>query len=571
VTASEGSPRRRAGLVCWLAAFLFLSSLAHGNFETTDSAFTLHAANVLWQRGDSGLRRPDQGGELLGERLGALHIHARGREGKAGRNGLAYVWFPMGHVYLLAPFACVGAMLERAFPAADAAFRAAVAPNSTDEGLAFQPSYVEGHPVLMQSLVATVVPAACFATTLCLLYLLARRLGAERRDALLTALVIGFATQAFSVGREQLSDGPGLMLLLLALLPVVRLWNGDGARWLAFAAGAASGAAVLLRYQTAFAVVAFAAALAAAAWRRRRFGDLVWFALGGLPWLVLFLGVNHAKFGDPFDTGYPKADTWFDQPVWLGLPKLFVGAGRGVLWLSPVLWLVLLPLVRRRSAVRLRWLAWVLFWTPMLMFATARGWQGGQCWASRYVTPGVVALLAIVLPQLRPWRRWPVATWLFVLFGVFGNVTSVVAPVRGVQQLTAQAVRADLEARVAAGEWSRDEAAAIDPADYAGWHPRYSPLHVNWSYALRSRRFGFEDEAGQPRHGSTNTIEPLFGVAARSPDQALAPMRWEDRRGRHLWWLFWGELAGVSAWVLVVPVWLAAIVAAVLGLRRLLR
>jgi len=33
------------------------------------------------------------------------------------------------------------------------------------------------------------------------------------------------------------------------------------------------------------------------------------------------------------------------------------------------------------------------------MFSCTNGWQSGQCWGVRYVTAGVVAFLAIVLPQ----------------------------------------------------------------------------------------------------------------------------------------------------------------------------
>jgi hypothetical protein len=210
----------------------------------------------------------------------------------------------------------------------------------------------------------------------------------------------------------------------------------------------------------------------------------------------------------------------------------------------------------------LRWLAWLLFLTPIVMFAAARGWQGGRCWAVRYVTPGIVALLALALPQAEPWRRWPRAFWVALAAGLFVNATSVVAPVRGMLQLSAQAVAAETARAVASGRTSAVKAAKIDTADLTGWHPRYSPLFANWRYALASIRGDFEDEAQRRRDGGPHTIEALFGVAPFAAEHGLAPVRFEDRRGRHIWWRFWSDLCGVRGWLLALPCVLLALLAA---------
>jgi hypothetical protein len=208
----------------------------------------------------------------------------------------------------------------------------------------------------------------------------------------------------------------------------------------------------------------------------------------------------------------------------------------------------------------------------MLLFASANGWQGGQCWGSRYVTPGVVVLLALVLPQAKPWLSWP-RTWLLLcLLGLFANLTSVVAPVRGVIELATHALLAEIRHEVLAGRMKPELAARLVDIkdDIVSWRPRFSPLHANWSYAVRSRTGGFEDEYGLRRDGSANTIEPLFGIAAAELEQGWAPVRWEDRCGRHLWWRFWADLTGVSSWLLAVPVFALALLFSFAGWRRLL-
>lgn len=554
---ADRTPFPRSTLVwLWLMTFGLFAAIAHGNLETGDAALTMQAARGLWQRGDSGLRTLEQGGEPPGEVFGAEYLR-QGNSGKVGTSGLAYPWFPVGHVWLLVPIVAAGDRLERAFPEVDARFRERVAAGAVDGGMT---STIQGRPIITQGLISVLVPPACAGALLVLLVLLAQRLGAGRRDAAIAAAAILLATQAFAFGRETLSDGPGLVFLLAALLGVVAVVRGGGSATGSLLAGMAGGAAVLLRYQNAALLVALIAVLGLACRAQRRFCCWWAFGVGTLPAAGLLLAANHARFGNMFDTGYPAVYAWLQQPLWLGATKILFGAGRGVAWFSPLCWLALPLALGRVPCSMLRWLGWVLFLFPLVFFSLANGWQGGECWAARYVTHGLVALLILTLPQTLPWRRWPRTWWTLVLAGVLVAGTSVIAPVRGVQQLAGQAI-------AAAG-------LPGDPADLAGWHPRYSPLWINWRYALQSRVGGFEDEQGHPRAGSDHTVAALFGVQARTEQQQWAPVRWEDRVGRHLWWRLWADLTRIGAgWLLLPPLLLAgvALVLLVRSVRRISR
>jgi hypothetical protein len=542
--------RRLAAI--WLLTWCLFAAIAHGNFETTDAGFTLLAAKNLVARGDSGILRADQGASSLGEQMAADAI-ARGISGKVGSDGVAYTWFPIGHVLLLVPFAAAGDALERAFPGVDAAFRRCIAPGQTREQAAATLEHVMGSPVLTQGLIAVVVPPACAASILLLLWALARRLGAGERDAWLTAASILFATQAFAFGRETLSDGPGLVFLLATALAIGNV-HGSGTARAAFVGGLCAGAAVLLRYQNAALVIPLGALLLPGCLRPWRWQPLVAFTGGVLPAAALLLAVNHARFGNAFDTGYPRVDDWLDQPVWLGATKILFAAGRGVAWLSPLVWLALPLAVDWRRPIRWRWVAWATFLFPLLFFAHARGWQGGECWGARYVTHGLVLLLAIVLPQTTPWRRWPRAWWILVGLGLFAAVTSVLAPVRGVKQLADQAAA------------SRGLAAdGADAADPVSWMPAYTPLLANWRYALASASGEFEQGGYGARDG--RAIAAVFGATAQSERQSLAPVRWEDRNGRHLGFRFWADVLGVSGWLLLAPLLLLGAASAGIAFR----
>ena len=552
----------------WLAffgTFLLFVCVAHGNFETTDAGFTMHAARGLWHRGDSALRTKAQGGDHIGEIKGAQYIRHSEQVGPRA-SGLTYqdktyVWYPIGHIALMTPLIPLGEAVGTLLPDADARLQQKVQP--------FMRSYVEGSPVVTQAVISMLLPALCFATSILLLFRIARELGAARRDAMWTALAIALATQAFAVGREQLSDGPGLMFLLAALLPMVRLHLGTHSRHTAWWGGAMAGCAVLLRYQTSFTVAAFVVLLVVACRRRKSYRDLWLFVAGGAPLAVVFLLTNYLRFGDPTVTGYPAVGDWFQANPITGLTKILFGAGRGIMWFSPLLWLALPLAIQWRTKVKLRWLGWVLFVTPLLIFMQVTGWQGGQAWAIRYVTPGIVALLVIVLPQTRPWHSWPKLWRVLVVAGWFVSITSVVAPVRGQLQLAGQAITADLTRAVAEGRMTYEEA-NVDPADYGGWHPNFTPLIANWLYALQSRPNFFEDENQKPQHGSRHSIVPVYGVVAVDEKaHGWAPRHWADRNGRHLWWRFWGDLYGVSSWLLVLPIALLGALLAFFGWKQL--
>ncbi|MCR9243405.1 MAG: glycosyltransferase family 39 protein [bacterium] len=545
-------------VLSWLGLTLLFFSLGHSNIENLDATATMHAARGIWLRGDSGLRTFEQGADSLGEGMLAHEVRRRAAVGEAwygkeGQNGRIYVWFPIGHVWLMLPPVALGEWLDDVFPNVEQTFRDRVAPGVKDANLASSLSYRDGHFVWIQAL-AALWPAIFGAASVLLLLRIALALGAARRDAILATLAIALTTQFFPLTRENFSDVPGLCFLLGALLATVHALRGTASTRTMLLGGLAAGAAVLTRYPHAVLVLVCMAAIAHACWRRGSWRGLLVFALGGLPAFLLLLLTNWLRYGDLTETGYPKADSWFNYPLWFGATKILFAAGKGILWFSPLLWLAVPLAIARRRQVELGGFAWLLLALPLLLFSATNGWQSGQCWGIRYVTPGVVALLAIALPQLRPWQSWPKAFWLLFACGIFVNVTGVITPTRGHNQLAGQAVHAMYQREFQAGQISKLDWENLDEADHFFFLPRFSGLHANWTYAWRSFGGKFENAREQPINGSENTIEPLFGIPAVTQFHVWAPQYWEDRDGRHLWWVFWGALYGISPWLLLLPV-----------------
>ncbi len=544
----------------WLAAFFLLACVAYGNLENNDTKCTMQGARAFVRRGDSGLLLPKDGGDSASEQEAARQI-STGLFGKTGHDGVhQYPWFPMAHVFAMTPTVAVGEALGAAFPQVEVRFQ-----ELSGE------LYPYGQFVFDQGLTALLLPAAFGATTLLLLYLLARTFGNSQRSSLLCAAAIGLGTQSFALMRETLSDGPGQTWLLLALLGIARASQGRSTPRLQVLAGCATGLAMLTRYQHVFPVAVLIAWMAFVTLRRGDRRSLWLFVAGGAPMAAVLFGVNYARFADLFETGYPPPLTWLDRSPLVGLPMILFAAAKGVMWLSPMMWIGFYGLRRREWAPELRWLAILMLAIPVGMFSFTNGWQSGQCWGIRYVTAGLCTFLGLLLPQVRPWQRWPRTFWLLLVAGLSVNLTSMAASTRGHIQLASQATVAHYENQLERGAISEQDMAAVrvDEANYYFVLPRWSPLHTNWRYAAQSWRGAFEDAAGRRLDGVERTIGALFGVESNRPERGRAPVFWEDREFRWFWWKFWGDLLGVPAWLLMAPPLLLGALFARAAWRRL--
>src|SRR5690606_27903892 len=234
------SRRERAGLaLLFVGALCFLGLFAHGHVENSDAEVTMHAARAWWLRGDPGLLRegPDVS---VAERTLAEWIASGSPTGfgMPGRNGKAYVWFPIGHQALMVPCVALGEACARAFPAPETRLIEL-------EGEAFGAFFWSRFFVAL-------LPIPFAAGAVVVVWLLARTLGASGRDALVVTAAATLATAFWPGSSETMSDVPGTFFLLLAALGVFAdrksVVAGVGApRWLLLAGGAA-GAAVCVRY-----------------------------------------------------------------------------------------------------------------------------------------------------------------------------------------------------------------------------------------------------------------------------------------------------------------------------------
>jgi len=131
--------------------------------------------------------------------------------------------------------------------------------------------------------------------------------------------------------------------------------------------------------------------------------DLAIYAAGVLPSLLVNAAYDTIRFGKPWQM-QPKPDESVGYPPWFGLPNLLISPGKGLIWYTPALFLLLLaarPFWRRfpRPAILFGLIGGVY----LLFYANVKYWHGDPAWGPRYL----YALLPyLILPLGEVWRRW---------------------------------------------------------------------------------------------------------------------------------------------------------------------
>jgi hypothetical protein len=264
---------------------------------------------------------------------------------------------------------------------------------------------------------ATALPSVLLSFFL-LRYLLSKlkQANAKSNDAWIAVFTFAVGTIAFLYSTQLWGHQTASAFLFLCFYFLVR-----GQRlWLA---GAFFGMAVLTEYTTLLASPALVAYLLLKnGFSKHKLKTLLEFAIGGLPFAIVFFTYHKIAFGEW--TAMPM-DPRFANPYLLSLgeERLFgvygfpsmdalygitFGTDRGLFFLSPILLLSALGFCRwfrvkteRAEASVCLW--WILVCT--LVNICFNGWHGGFCAGPRYLTPMLPFLCAPLL--------WVKKSWLY--------------------------------------------------------------------------------------------------------------------------------------------------------------
>lgn len=237
-----------------------------------------------------------------------------------------------------------------------------------------------------------------------LFFLFAVRLGYGLRRSLALTLIFGFASSVWPDEQSVLEHTEVAFFLLWAAYLAFRFRDQGRGWWYPALAGFVLGGAAITRYQDAF--LAGVALTFYFLWPGRRFrgwkpADFlpriraeILFGLGVLPSLLLDAWYDWVRFGSPLASGHHEKV--FGYPIWLGAAGLVLSPGKGLLWFSPVIFLLIIALPRFRR--RYPTLAVTFLLLPIIMvllYGYVTYWHGDPAWGPRYIYP---ALPFLILP-----------------------------------------------------------------------------------------------------------------------------------------------------------------------------
>ena len=267
-----------------------------------------------------------------------------------------------------------------------------------------------------------------------LFYATARLLAYRRCVALALTALLAFGTALWPDVQSNLEHTMESLFLLAAAYAALRYTvvsavghrrSREGRLWLV-AMGLAAGLVFVTRVAGVIALPLLAVYLLLLhrrrwprARRRPLARDLALFGLSALPAVVVNAVYDTIRFGSPLLTNPPtKPDHSLGFPPWLGLPDLLISPGKGLLWYTPA---VLLLVLAARPFWRRCPLPAVLFALIcggyLLFYSNVTYWHGDPAWGPRYL---YATLPYLILPLGEVFGRW--RTYRLPLRGVLVGV-----------------------------------------------------------------------------------------------------------------------------------------------------
>ncbi len=253
-----------------------------------------------------------------------------------------------------------------------------------------------------------------------LFYATARLLAYRRRVALALTALLAFGTALWPDVQSNLEHTMESLFLLAAAYAALRYTatsavgyrrSREGRLWLVVM-GLAAGLVFVTRVAGVIALPLLTVYLLLlyrrrwpSAWRRPLAHDLAIFGLGALPAVVVNAVYDAVRFGSPLLTNPPtKPDHSLGFPPWLGLPDLLISPGKGLLWYTPA---VLLLVLAARPFWRRCPLPATLFALIcggyLLFYSNVNYWHGDPAWGPRYL---YATLPYLILPLGEVFGRW---------------------------------------------------------------------------------------------------------------------------------------------------------------------
>ena len=372
------------------------------------------------------------------------------------------------------------------------------------------------------------------------LFLCARLLGADRRQAVVLSLVFALGTMAWPHAKTLLLTEPlAALLVLTAVYFAFRATAERSLRWAA-AAGAFSTLAGMARLSTLLFVIPIGAYVVLRAFPPRKLRPAALataaFTAGATVGLLLPAVANWWRAGSPTDAGYTTVP--LNGDAWEGLYGLLLSPGKSIFLYAPVVAIAVaaLPLALRRRPAETTLLTTIVA-ANLILFARFPSWHGDNAWGPRYLHITLPLMVLLVVPALSG-HRWRQAV---VIAGTIGVLVNSLGAMVYFNQYFVFAQRA-LHAPTVG------DSAYLDPMHF----------DVQWSPIVGHVKLLDDSAAG--------TADDIQVVTRPFPETPTTRLYWYFRPQVDTWW-YWLVSMRAPRWLLLLGP--GFLLCAAIGMRRL--
>ncbi|MGH2449588.1 MAG: phospholipid carrier-dependent glycosyltransferase [Chloroflexota bacterium] len=354
-------------------------------------------------------------------------------------------------------------------------------------------------------------------------FLFAVRLGFGLGRSLILSAIFAFATSVWPDEQSVLEHTEVAFFLLLGMYLAFR-FREQGCSWRHLVlAGAAVGGAAITRYQdAAIGVAAVAVYLILPGGRATgicpRVRRLALAGAGLAPFIALDLWYNWARFGSILATGHHER--FWGNPILAGIGGLVVSPGKGILWYTPVIFLLVFSaprFARRFPAVSVAF--GVMTAGFILLYANVVYWHGDPAWGPRYIYP---ILPYVTLP-------------LGVLFSLRARKRTVVWSASAAVILLSFVIQF---AAVSVGEW-RGWYRLIAHEEAQGYTWQWSAFRYRYFWNIHEMPIDFQLRALYQMSYDTVFHSKRFQIVPPDEDPILDDMAGDYELNQ--WYFWWGD------------------------------
>ena len=286
---------------------------------------------------------------------------------------------------------------------------------------------------------ALYVNAVITAVTCVLILMFAQCLFLNKKLSLMLTLVYGLSTTAWVYAKWDQAEPLLTLCVFYTSYSLYRFKLTMNGKYLSLA-GCSFGMAIATKYYPIIlfpSICIYMILLSTSGYHKVSWKDWGKFLLPLISIIILLLGYNWLRFGNPIKTNYPFREGGIDfrpEYIYAGFYGLLFSAGKGFFFYNPITSFSLIGVRKFYEKYKDECVFFlIVIFTLLIFFASFLNWQGGYCWGPRHllvIVPFLILITGMAIQEL--WKKYIFRFFFYLLlgYGVFVQLLGILVNVQ---------------------------------------------------------------------------------------------------------------------------------------------